>query len=187
MKQFIQNLYKAIKELGKLEAKVKPLLAQLSRDILALHSSDDDQRNDVRIVNSLISQLSPVNKRIACLFFREFLPYTFDQETSTFGKLQKKEKIVADKLAAMKEFLADESNNIWTWQNRNVDVERKKLTYEAKIAQLVEKSLTAKKDAISQVDVLKAVFAGGVTAETVIHVLQEMEVVNVVETEAASA
>lgn len=187
MKQFIQNLYKAINQLGKLEAKVKPLLAQLSRDILALHSSDDVQRNDVRVVNSLIAQLSPVNKRIACLFFREFLPYTFDTETSTFGKLQKKEKIVADKLAAMKEFLADESNTIWTWQNRNVDVERKKVPYDAKIAELVAKSLTAKQGAISQVDVLKAVFAGGVTAEAVIEVLQQMEVVNVVEAQAANA
>lgn len=181
MQTNIKTLFSVISKLAKSEGTSKQLLGALSRDILALHSGDSDQRHDVRVVNKLLSILSPVNKRAARLFFCEFLPYTFDKEVDTFGKLQKKEAIRDAKQAAMVEFLADPANDIWSWQKDNVKMEAKPVDYKAKLSKLAENAMNPEKGGLSQADVLRSMFEAGITVDAVIELLTEMEAVNVVE------
>lgn len=170
----VKSLYRAIASLAKHEAVTKEVLSGLSRSILSLHLNEGASQHDVKVVNKLLTVLSPANKRIARMFFEAFLPYTFDSEAFTFGKLIKKEGARDLKYLAMASFLHEEGNDIWAWQAEHVSMEAKPVNYAMKISKAIEAALKEDKGALTPAQVLEAVFAGGVSVNDVVAMLEGM-------------
>lgn len=143
-----------IKKLAAAEKVTKQVLAELSRDLLAYVLVQES--HDVGAVNRLLAVLTPVNFKTAVLFFSAFLPHEVD-EHGTFGGLVKKEK--AAKLQTAVDFLENEDNNIWTWADANVKVEKKEIDFLGKVTKAISQAI--EKGQVNQLDLVKAVLAGG--------------------------
>ena len=167
----VKALYRAITSLSKHEAITKTVLGGLSRSILSLHLNEGASQHDVKVVNSLLAVLSPANKRVTRLFFTAFIPYTFDEDAFTFGKLLKKEGAREIKYLAMASFLHEAENDIWTWQAEHITVDAKPVNYAAKVTTAINAALRPEKGGLSAAEVLQAVFAGGVSVEDVLAML----------------
>jgi hypothetical protein len=74
-------------------------------------------------VNTLMSVLTPVNKKVAREFFSYFLGYSFDEKEMRFTSKSKKRYLEAVK--NWETFSSDPLNNIWTWAERHIEVQRK--------------------------------------------------------------
>lgn len=168
--QFEQQFMSALAELQGAEKITKVILAAMSRDLLtALHAPDVDgsPRGDIGFINALLGVLTPVNKKVAILFFKEYTGFHFDgktktnpEGTDTFKKKNKKGYAQAEE--ASKAMLEDPHFNIWTWADRHVQVEKKPYDIKA-VSKAIAKAMEATEG--DQVAVLKAVFDGGITAE----------------------
>jgi succinate dehydrogenase flavin-adding protein (antitoxin of CptAB toxin-antitoxin module) len=149
-------------------------LSAMSRELL-LYVPDSQ---DIDIVNRLLGVLTPFHRRGAILFFGHFLPWEQEKDAkgkfSRFGKKTKSEKSLAKKTDAIKEFLADETNDIWSWLDRNAEVKQK--DFSAMIARAIKKALEGDEKsntpAISADQVLEAVFEGGISLNDVLHSVQ---------------
>jgi hypothetical protein len=116
--------------------------------------------------------LSPVNKKTARLFFCYFLPYVFDQETCTFGKMIQKEAKRDKLLLAIGSFIHEPENDIWSWAEEHIQMDVKPANYALNVTKAVEKAI---KHEVDKGDILKAMLAGGVTIGDVLSALEAME------------
>ncbi len=155
----------------------KGLLSELSREVLELVLIDEGKdtgkgTEDSRTINELINVLTPVNKRAAIVFFKHFAPFisaTNEQgEWTGFGKKDKKNW--DDKVKQVKEFLADPHNNLWTWADRNIEVEAKPYNV-AKVTKEIEKALKK----ANKADVIRAIMAGGLELADILEVMAPAE------------
>jgi hypothetical protein len=137
----IMNLLKTIKsditKVKNAEKVTKERLGNLSRNLLSYVYVEDSQ--DITQVNNLLAVLTPQNKRVATLFFKTFLSWSFDKDTGLFKKKNKK-KYEEFKLNA-ELFLANEESNIWTWAANNVTTEKKPVDWTARLTKDVSKAL----------------------------------------------
>jgi hypothetical protein len=163
-----KELLHKVSKLGKVENVTRSLLSELSRSILAYHL---DGGHDVRIVNKLLSVLTPVNMKAARLYFRNFLPYRFNEETNCFGGLILKEAKKETHYLAIGSFLHDPENNIWSWSEEHIKIDEKPVNYEGKVTSAVKKALEQQVDKGS---ILKAVLDGGITIADLIAGLDAM-------------
>lgn len=167
----------ALELLDGAERITKETLKDLSRTVLEAHHNTQD----IGYVNRLVSVLTPMNKRTAILYFKAFTGFSFDQDTGLFGKKAKKNYDKA--LADSNEFLAEPHNNIWSWAERNVELEVKKLDL-SKITVFIKGALKkAENEGLKQSDVLKAVFDAGVEVDSIIALMGEMYNIDVEEAE----
>ena len=72
------------------------------------------------------------------------------------------------------EFLENPNNNIWSWAERHITVEHKAFDSEAITKYITGELKKAQGVGLTQVDVLKAVFKGGIDPATVVAVFEEM-------------
>ncbi len=161
--QFEINFSASIDALQQSEGVTKRELRVLSRTVLEAHHST----GDVVFVNKLIEVLTPLNKRVAIIFFKEFSGFQWDDQMKRFTKKSKKGYDKAH--ASYVEFMADPNNNIWTWAERNVDIEPKPFDVK-KVTKFIESAI--KKS--NQKDVLKAVLDGGIEVETLFALMDEL-------------
>ncbi len=101
-------------------------LAALSRELLDYVVAT----HDIDIVNRLINGLTPMNSKIAIMFFKHFLPWSVEEaneQFSRFGKMLDKPKQIKRRTDMIVEFLSDEDNTIWTWAEDNVQVEQRNI------------------------------------------------------------
>ena len=116
-------------------------LGAMSRELL-MYVPDT---NDIDIVNRLLGVLTPVNRRTAIIFFQNFLPWDAEKDAEKvfvrFGKKHKGERRVTKKMTEITKFLSDESNNIWTWSDANVDIEQKVVNMATELSAIISKSL----------------------------------------------
>lgn len=139
-------------------------LLTLSRTVLeATHET-----GDIGYVNRLIGVLTPINRKVACLFFKTFTGFAYDDVSLLFTK--KSQKRYPDAFAAYVAFMEDPNNNIWSWAAIHVEVEQKPFAV-SKVGDLVK---TALKKNISQADILREVFKAGVTVEALIDIMTEI-------------
>lgn len=158
---------KDLATLGKSEKVTKELLRDLSRNVLAVHH----QTQDVSYMNKLIAVLTPVNRKVATLFFAEFSGFR-----QTDGVFTKKDKAGYDKAAeAAIIFLDDPLNNIWTWAEREVAVEKKEFDIKQVTTAIENFNKKALKNGLTQADVLRAVLSAGFEVDTLLSIMQEME------------
>lgn len=132
----------------------KSVLSVLSRELLAYVY----ETNDVAMVTRLINVLTPVNKKVACLYFPAFLGWSFNGEELTFGK-KLKDKAYAKKYDAACEFLQDDDNNIWVWADKEIVMQTKPKDYACKITQLVTKALKDEAEGLDAKEILFAILA----------------------------
>ena len=155
----IETINKAIASIKRAERVTKEKLTEVSRTILEylyLDEIDGQQGSgDITPINRLLRVLTPMNKTMAIHYFRHFVAWKFDTELEEFTTKNKKQ--FDKKLELVKEFLEDESNNIFTWAADNIKVEKKEVDYLAKLKR----------------DMVKA-FENGVTPQQVLDLLNEL-------------
>ena len=132
----------------------KQEIGELSREILA-YAYDN---NDIGRVNRFINGLTPVNKKVSTHFFIRFLGWSFNEEDNSFKK-KVKAKTFAKKLELATEFLADEDNNLWTWEHKAGIVKPLPKNYAKRIANMVTKALTDEKEAITPAELMAAILS----------------------------
>lgn len=147
----------------------KETLKDLSRTVLVAHHATED----VGYINRLVDVLTPVNKKVAILFFQAFSGFKFSAEKQLFVSKDKKGYDDAHKSAIA--FLEDPLNNIWTWAAREVEIEAKEFD-EARMKKQVASLLKKVNDnGLSQVHMLQAMLENGLTLDSVIALMKEVE------------
>lgn len=158
-----------ITALTKAEKVTKEVLRNLSRSVLEAVQVTED----VSYINNLLAALTPINRKVAILYFMEFSGFRTDGVT--FGK-KDKAKYEEIKAAAIT-FLEDPMNNIWTWAEREVDIAQKGFDI-GMVTKTMERMTKKATDAgLTQADVLRAVFKAGFDVEALLTVMTEMGVV----------
>lgn len=161
-----------IDEVAASEKITKVKLALISRDILSYVMDSDD----IASVNRLIGVLTPVNKRVAILYFQAMLPWDVERNTEgafqRFGKKTKADKKIKKAQETIDAFLSDPENDIWLWASTNVEVEPKKKDFSGMIQRIVKQALVGDEksgtDALDPMAIIAAVFAGGVNLDDVL-------------------
>lgn len=158
-----------VKKLAASEKVTKEVLRELSRSALEAHHATED----VAYINQVVSALSPVNRKVAILYFTEFSG--FRQEGGVFTKKDK--AAYENAKAAAVAFLEDPMNNIWSWAEREVDIAPKEFDIN-QVTKQTERMLKKAGDAgVAQADVLRAMFKAGFDVDALLAVVTEMGVV----------
>ena len=171
-------VYQRLEAIAAAEKITRVELAALSREAL-IYVPDTD---DIDLVNRLLGVLTPMNRRVAILFFSHFIPHEVEKDPdgnfSRFGKKLKGDKKYAAKLALIKEFLADESNTIWTWSDENIELKKKDLF--GPIGKAINKALAGdeKTDtpALSPIEVVNAIFGSDLTMDQMLAGIEAMRI-----------
>jgi hypothetical protein len=166
---FEKALTRALKLLAHSERVTREQLRALSRTVLEAHHATED----VGYINRLIEVLTPINRKVAVKYFEHFGGFHFDDALGRFTKKSKKRYAESDALATA--FLEDPLNNIWSWAERNIEIQKKDFELSQVTAAMGTYLKKAKKAGISQTDVLKAVLAAGVEADSVIAMLDTLD------------
>ena len=181
----LKSINTKIKSLGDAEKITKALLGELSRElifyVLDVTTGEVDGEEvsvigenatfDIDTINRCIQVLTPMNKKTACLYFSNFMPFSFDEEASRFGGMDKNKKRLAKKVGMLGEFLADEDKNIWTWAQENIKVKQKPVDYTKKISSDIKNALDEDKGNLSAEEVLNAIMEGGLTGADIVACL----------------
>ena len=194
MAKTYELLLSSIGELAQAERVTKRVFAELSRDLLEYVTETED----VRPINALLGVgedgrfiLTAANWRVGCMYFNEFVPFTSNyqditrlgissgrRDTSSPLVFAKKSKKKWDKCQkAISTWLANDDNNIWTWQADNVDMSRPK-DFAGDITKSITKGLEGDDDnePLSVAQVLDAVLdADGITIEALFAALAPQE------------
>lgn len=164
-----ESLMRDIGTLAGAEKITKAKLASLSRDLLFYMVSGEG--GDVRPINALLGKdeggnfiLTPLNRKVAGMYFLEFLPFTSNREDIK-GKddqplvFKSKSKKKWDKgVQTIREWLDDEGNDVWTWAKTNVKVE-KETDYAKKVQSAIRSAINEEKGGMSLHDVVGAIIA----------------------------
>lgn len=161
--------YKAnIERLSASEKITKDLLRSMSREVLEAHHAT----GDVAYINGIIAVLSPMNKKVCVLFFKEFSGHLFSEDTKSFSKKDKKRYDDAKKKSF--DQLEDPMFNVFSWADRHVEIEKKPFTIgkmQQQMGSLVKK---AEENKISHADIIRALFANGVEVNEFLKVMEHI-------------
>lgn len=172
------HIFALIAELAESEKVTKAKLAQLSRELMVYVM----ESHDISAANRLIEVLTPVNKKAAIAFLCHFLPWTpelnEDKSFIRFGKMMKGQKAVDKRRKLIIDFIADESNTIWTWAKDNVTVEAKPKDFFKSVSGAVERALKGDDNTppLPREDVVKALFAAGMTIDDLMEAMTAPDV-----------
>jgi len=149
-------------------------LKPLSRTLLsALHGTVDALvTGDIQFINETLAVLSPVNRRVAVLFFKHFSGFHYGEDLGIFTK--KNQKTYADAKAAAEKAMEDPLFNIFTWSETKVEIEAKPFDPEKVTTFLKNAIKKAQKDNKPRSDVLRAVFGAGFTVVEVSQMMNLM-------------
>ena len=181
------NLSTKIDNLAKAERITKVLLGELSRELLVDYIEKDC---NILLINKLLGcdeggkfVLTPFNWRLACKYFRDFIPHKSNWDTVKEavlkggprtplmfeGKSGNRAKKIGAKLDA---WLSEETNTIWNYQ---VEIKPTEVDYAKKITNDIAKALDPEKGGLSMIEVLTAVFQGGVTTDDMVAVINKVQ------------
>jgi hypothetical protein len=165
---FVTAFTASLDALAQSENVTKRELRALSRTVLeATHET-----GDIQFVNKLDAILTPVNRKVAILFFKEFTGFTWDDALKMFTKKSKKRYDECHKKYV--EFMADPHNSIWSWAERNIEIEPKAFDL-GKVTDYVKHALKKAKDnGVTEVQVMHAIIKAGVTADMVIAIMEDV-------------
>ena len=161
--------YKAnVEKLAASEKITKELLRSMSRDVLEAHH----ETGDVAYINGLLGVLTPINRKVCVLFYKEFSGHLFSEDTKLFGKKDKKRYDDARKKSFDR--LEDPNFNVFSWSDMHVEIEKKPFTLgklQQQMSSLVKK---AEENKISHADIIRAMFANGIEIGEFMKVVQHM-------------
>lgn len=166
-------VYARLDAIANAEKITRAELGALSRELL-VYVPDT---HDIDIVNRLLVVLTPVNRRAAILYFQHFLPWQAENDKDgkfqRFGKMLKGERQVKLRMDAIAAWLANEANNLWSWSDDNIEMKPKDLG--GSVTKAIERALKGDDKtgtpALSHMDVMKAVFDGGITLADLLAVI----------------
>lgn len=168
--QFTAAFNQALDAVRAAEQVTKAELKVLSRDLLTvLHAKGGEMEGDIQFINALLGVLTPVNRKVGILFFKTFSGFNYSDDTNTFTKKNKKHYEEAREAAG--NLLADPNQNIWTWADREVNIEQKPFDLKD-VTMFIGKAL--KKTNNDQVAILRAVFSAGITPGALQVAMEEM-------------
>lgn len=127
---------------------------------------------DIGYANRLIEVLTPVNKKTAVVYFKHFAGFSFDDNLGIFTKKSKKRYDAAHKESLT--FLEDPLNNIWTWAARNLVVEHKPFSLDSVTSNVKLYLQKAKDNGLTDKDVMRAIIKGGISADCIIAIMDEL-------------
>lgn len=137
-------------------------LRDLSRDLLHV----THETLDIGFVNRTLDVLTPMNRKTAVLFFKAFSGFKYDEDSMKF--VQKDKKNYDDVKSKAMLALDDPHFNMWTWAEKNVNVEAKPFDL-AKVTVFAKQAIKKAADnGIPQSELLKAFFAGGFDADSLL-------------------
>ena len=166
--QYDPAFKKQVNELSKAEKITKAILLDLSRSVLEAHHATQD----VHYVNSVVHVLTPVNKKVAILFFKEFTGFSYSEEEGKFTRKDK--KAYDDAQAKAMEFLDDPLNNIWSWAGRNIEIEAKEFTLERMKKQFESTLKKAKDNQFTELQVIETFMEAGLSMDTLIALMDKI-------------
>ena len=117
----VKEITKGIEAFGKLETKGVELLNKVCNDVLnhvTLHPEPS-------LINKLVRVCKTANKKLVIEFFKEHSIFKFNTELDQFGKKKDKVGVEASILACDK-FHSVYMNDIMSWYNDNIKVEKAK-------------------------------------------------------------
>ena len=177
---FFNSFNITIKALAESERITKDALRSLSRECLMLVHYESNKQGDISPINQVLSVLTPMNRKTWVLFMQEFTGFLFNEKEQAFTRKDK--RLYDDKCKAACDLLDDPHQNIWTWAERNIKVEKKAFKLET-LGKDVKKALEAKDEEgnllYSKTDILRTVLKGGITPDDLIDLLKAMDVVEV--------
>lgn len=165
-----ETLSARVNAIAHAEKITKHELSLLSREVLAFVLETED----IRIVNTLLGKgedgkyiLTSNNRRVAGLYFKEFMPFSNNggKELDQVVFIKKKAKVWDKYAETINNWLADETNDLWKWAGANVQMEPKAKMYGDKITKLVTKALDDEVEGLNSMAIIDAVMAGGVTID----------------------
>jgi hypothetical protein len=170
---FTASFPKTLTRLERAEKLSKDVLMPLSRDLLFMLHTDDKNQGDIGYINRTIAVLSPANKKVFVLFMREFTGFILNDDATMFMKKSKKHYDVVK--AGALAWLADPLNNYFSWVGRQ-KIESTPVVFDkAFIVASTRKMLDkAAKNGMSHVDVLAAMFEGGLVIEDLLAVVDKL-------------
>ena len=149
-------------------------LGLVSRDMLTLFGVERVESPEC--VNRLIGVLTPRNKQMAVLFFKNFLPFVFDEKNEKFGSMFRQSAVIERRCAAMSEFLSDESATMWTWANDNLeDTKVRAKDYAGDIIKLIARALKDEEQGLDKGEVIKAVLASEISSNDLLDYVDALE------------
>ena len=165
---FERSFNASLEKIQASEAITKRELITVSRTVLeAWHAT-----GNVVYVNRLIKSVTPVNKKALIVYAKHFGGFSFDEVLGEFTHKSKKRYETAHKLAM--EFLVDPHNNLWSWAERHIELTKKPFSIE-NVEKFIKSALNKGAGVgLSQVDILKAVFAAGIEPDCIIQVMDEL-------------
>lgn len=165
---FERNFNSSLEKIQASEAVTKRELLIVSRTVLeAWHAT-----GNVHYINRLLKIVTPVNKKALVLYAKHFGGFSYDEVLGEFTHKSKKRYEAAHKLAM--EFLADPHNNLWSWAERHIELTKKPFSIE-NVEKFIKSALNKGAGVgLSQVDILKAVFAAGIEPDCIIQVMDEL-------------
>jgi hypothetical protein len=170
--QFESEFNFSLARLTNAEKITKVELLALSRSTLVALHQLEETHGDIGYINRLVAVLSPVNRRVAIEYYKEFSGFRYDDKKGVFTSKDKKHYAEVKEQALT--FLEDPLNNIWVWSDRNIDIEKPEFDY-AMLTKGAKKLLDkADKEGFKQVEVLRAFMDNGVTLESLLELLEEM-------------
>lgn len=176
MSNLKNSVYAAIDALASSEKITREVLANISRELL-MYVPDSQ---DIDAVNRLIGVLTPVNKKMAIMFFSHFLPWIVEKtpegDFQRFGKKFEGDKKIARRMTLIDTFLKDTTNTIWTWSKVNVSVEPSQKDFARLIQNNVKNALKGDQKTntppLNPALVMDAVFSGGIGVAELINALE---------------
>lgn len=164
-----------ITDLKNSEATTRKLLSLLSRELLEYVPAD----GDIGMVNRLLASVNHTTRNYCILFFSEFLEWNLGQNDAkepVFTDKKTGKKVVAKIMAARLMFLAQASNDIWTWTKENTRGPQRKMDYAKRIANAVSAALNADDAEIklTPMQVIAAIRDGGLSVHDIIESAEVM-------------
>lgn len=151
------------------ERVTKKELMELSRTTLeATHAT-----GDIQYINRTLETLTPVNRKVAVAFFTHFVGFSYDDASGRFTTKSKKRYEKAKELAL--KGLEDPHFNIWTWADRNIEVKPKDFDLKNLTKQVESYIKKAAENNLTKMDVMRAVFEGGLTTAELLGMLEQMD------------
>lgn len=166
--QFDQSYKANIEMLAASEKITKDLMRSMSREILEAHHAT----GDVAYINGIIAVLSPMNKKVCILFFKEFSGHLYSEETKSFGKKDKKRYDDVKKKSFDR--LEDPNFNVFSWADMHVEIEKKPFTLgklQQQMGSLIKK---AEGEKIPHAEIIRAVLANGIEIAEFMKVVEHM-------------
>lgn len=156
-----------IKTLAASEKVTKATLPILAEELL--HYVPESK--DIDAVNRTLEVCTPMNRQTAKLFFKAFLPWTYDEKQEQFTTMLKGEKVIKKKNQERIDFLRD-NGEFWAWAAKHVEIERKAPDYYKGVERAVKAAL---KHDVGALEIMQAVMQSGVSIDEVMAAAEQAE------------